>query len=225
MRNVESPLINILVVDDHAVFAQSLAAALNGSPDMHVVGIAHSGVEANAAVAALRPDVTLLDYQLPDVVGTELIRSITAAIPSMQVIVLTASVDERTIVSAMTAGCVGYVTKDQGLDDVLAAVRAVRSGQAVLPPHLLAHVLPGRTQRVPASLTPRETQTLQLLAKGSNNDAIAEAMYVSRNTVRNHVQNLMQKLGAHSRLEAVALARAAGLVNDAPLTPSVINRV
>ena len=216
MRTVESPIIEILVVDDHAVFAQSLAAALNGSPDMRVVGVAHTGAEAISAVAALTPDVTLLDYQLPDVVGNELIRTITDALPSMQIIVLTASVDERTVVSAMTAGCVGYVTKDQGLDDVLAAVRAVRSGQAVLPPHLLAQMLPGHAPHAAAALTPRETQTLQLLAAGSTNDAIAEALYVSRNTVRNHVQNLMQKLGAHSRLEAVAIARAAGLVADMP---------
>ncbi len=225
MRTVPDPVINILVVDDHAVFAQSLAAALNGSPDMHVVGVAHSGAEAKAAVDALQPDVTLLDYQLPDVVGGELIRVITAANPSMQVIVLTASVDERTIVSAMTAGCVGYVTKDQGLDDVLAAVRAVRSGQAVMPTHLLAHMLPGRASTPTVSLTPREAQTLQLLAAGSSNDGIAEALYVSRNTVRNHVQNLLQKLGAHSRLEAVAIARAAGLVDDAPRSGAVTNHV
>jgi DNA-binding NarL/FixJ family response regulator len=216
MLPVETPTIDILVIDDHAVFAQSLAAALNGTPDMHVVGVAHSGTEAIEAARSLRPQIALLDYQIPDVSGNELIRAIAEVVPGVQIIVLTASVDERTVVAAMTAGCVGYVTKDQGLDDVLAAVRAVRSGQAVLPPHLLAHVLPGIAQAKSVSLTPRETQTLQLLAAGCNNDAIAETMYVSRNTVRNHVQNLMQKLGAHSRLEAVAVARDAGLIADGP---------
>ncbi len=216
MITADTEVIDVLVVDDHAVFAQSLAAALKGTPDINVVGVARNGAEALRYIDEYQPGVVLLDYQLPDVVGATLIRSITTQAPATQVIVLTASVAERTIIDAMKAGCAGYVTKDQGLDDVLAAVRAVASGQAVFPRHLLARVVPDDGERARVSLTPRETETLRLLAAGASNESIAATLQVSRNTVRNHVQNVLQKLSAHSRLEAVAIARSRGLLSEMP---------
>ena len=214
MISAPAHTISVLVVDDHAVFAQSLAAALDGSPGIDVIAVANSGSDAVKMTTEFGPDIVLLDLQLPDVSGTELIAEVLAANDATRVVVLTASVDARTARAAVEAGCLGYVTKDQGLDEVLSAVRSVAAGQSVIPSDVLAYVLPLHSRRPTVALTPRELQILELLANGGSNEHIARALGVARNTVRNHVQNLLVKLDAHSRLEAIANARAMKLLAD-----------
>ena len=207
MPGAATQTVTVVVVDDHAVFAQSLAAALNAVNGITVADVAHNGAEAIEKIGAHLPDVVLLDLQLPDVQGVDLIGPILTASPGSRIVVLTASVDARTALVAIDAGCLGYVTKDQGLDEVLAAVRAVAAGQAVVPSNVLTRAIPGRGQSQRPALTRRELEILELLAVGASNEHISEKLGVARNTIRNHVQNLLVKLDAHSRLEAVAIAR------------------
>lgn len=204
---------SVVVVDDHAVFAQSLAAALGAAPGITVVDIAHDGAEACEKVSAHQPDVVLLDLQMPDISGVDLIDKVLALSTGSRIVVLTASVDANTAVAAVEAGCLGYVTKDQGLDDVLGAVRAVAAGKTVIPSNVFMRVVPTKMQPYRPLLTRRELEILELLAVGASNEYISEELGIARNTIRNHVQNLSVKLGAHSKLEAVAIARKYDLLS------------
>jgi DNA-binding NarL/FixJ family response regulator len=207
--------IRVAVVDDHAVFAQSVSAALATFGDVDVVGVGHSGVDALALVERARPDAVLLDYRLGNESGADVIRALCAADPAVKVVVLTASVDERTLADAMDAGCAAYLTKESSLDDVVAALRSTVAGGAVFPPELLRGVLRRRSEsRAATELTARERQVLRLLAEGRSNKAIAAELALSLHTVRNHVQRVLGKLGVHSRLEAVAAAGRAGLFDE-----------
>lgn len=206
-------VIRVVVIDDHAVFAESISTALAAFPDVEVVGVGHSRADAVALVGSAEPDAVLLDYRLADASGADVIRSLHEVVPELTIVVLTAAVDERTLAEAMDAGCSAYVTKDQSLDAVIGALRSAVAGRAVFPPDLLRAVLRRRTQRqVEWDLSPRELEVLALLAEGLTNKAIAARLVLSLHTVRNHVQNILGKLGAHTRLEAVAIATRAGLL-------------
>lgn len=210
-------LISVLVVDDHPVFAQSLRAALETVDTMRVVGVAHSAEDALQEAARSQPGVILLDYRLPDAGGGRLIEQLQVVAPGTRVVVLTASADDHTLIDAIESGCASFLTKDQTLEDVVMAVQSAAIGEAVIPPALLARVLPRLRRRggPSSALTPREREVLELLAAGVPSNEIAERLFVSRNTVRNHVQNVLTKLGAHSRLEAVAIGIREGLVTRA----------
>jgi DNA-binding NarL/FixJ family response regulator len=205
----------VLLVDDHQLFASSLKVVLDNEPDLAVVGIAGTLEGARAAIASTAPDVVLLDVRLPDGDGVDAIERLRAIRPSVQVVMLTATTSEAVLVQAVEHGASGFISKTGTLDEVLAAVRAAASGEAVISPALLARLLP-RLSRQPrhvgADLTPRETEMLGLLAEGLSNAAIAERLTVSVFTVRNHVTNLSAKLGAHSKLEALAIAVREGLL-------------
>ncbi|GAA1479087.1 response regulator transcription factor [Nocardioides aestuarii] len=211
--------VRVLIVDDHEVLASSLAQALDIEPDLQVVGRAGSLSAAEAMITSTMPDVLLLDHRLPDGDGVGAIPRLRALRPRMAVVVLTASTAEHVLVSAIESGASGFVSKTRGLPELVSAVRAAAAGEAVVSPEMLSRLLP-RLQRQRnrgnghQALTEREREVLSLVAEGLTNAAIAERLVVSVHTVRNHVANLSAKLGASSKLEALAIAVREGLLPD-----------
>ena len=213
----QTSIIRVLIVDDHEVLASSLAKTLDTEPDLLSVGVAGSLKQAAELIRTTAPDVLLLDHRLPDGDGVAAIGRLRELRPSMAVIVLTASPSEHLMVSAVEAGVSGFLSKTRSLAEVTSAVRAAAVGEAVISPEMLARLLPrlGGTGRVgAATLTEREREILGLIAQGLSNAAIAERLVVSVNTVRNHVANLLAKLGARSKLEALSIAIREGLLPD-----------
>ncbi len=205
----------MLVVDDHQMFASSLAHALQSEPDLLVVGQATSISEAQKLVASTAPDVVLLDHRLPDGDGVSAIAELRGIRSSAQIVMLTAATSDRVLVAAMEAGAAGFIAKTQRLDDVIDGVRAAAQGESVVSAKLLTRLLPRlhRQSGGGAELTEREREILDLLAKGMSNADIAQQLTISVHTVRNHVANLSAKLGAHSKLEVLAIAVREGLVD------------
>ncbi len=203
----------VLLVDDHQLLTDSLARLLATEVDIEVVGIAGSVAEAKQ-LARQRMDVVLMDYRLPDGTGAEATRAIKARWPSARVVMLTAVQDDETVLESIQAGADGYLTKDRAVEEVVAAVRAARAGETLLP----RSVIIGIAQRVadaqerhserPAiePLTPRELEVLRAMAGGLAMPDICDHLVISRNTLRTHVQNIMNKLHVHSKLEAVTVA-------------------
>jgi two-component system response regulator DevR len=211
------PSIRVLIVDDHEVLAGSLAHVLDAEADLVCVGVATTLVKARQLIATTSPDVLLLDHRLPDGDGVEAIGELRELRPSLQVVVLTASGADHVLVQAIEAGAAGFLSKTRRLGEVTAAVRAAAAGEALISPELLARLLP-RLSRTTGhrlqDLTEREREVLGLLSEGLSNAAIAERLVVSVHTVRNHVANLSNKLGAHSKLEALSIAVREGLLPD-----------
>lgn len=207
--------VRVMVVDDHQMFAQGLMKVLGEEPDIEVVGTA-SGVEEARRLARLHhPDVILMDFDLPDGDGAKATELIRGERPETKVVMLTSFTDEAVLVAAIEAGCSGYVTKHKAVEEVARAVRAADAGEALISPSMLARLLPKlrRSYRgLGSDLTPREIELLRLLAEGLPNRAIAERLLISLHTVRNHVQNILTKLQAHSKLEAVAVAVREGVI-------------
>ncbi len=212
--DIDSP-VRVLIVDDHEVLAASLAMVLEAEPDLKSVGVAGTLEKARSMVVSTTPDVILLDHRLPDGDGVAAIGELRRLRPSAQVVVLTASAADHVLVAAIEAGASGFVSKTRSLDELTSAVRAAATGEAVISPEMLARLLP-RLQRSGRArhndLTEREREVLGLLADGLSNAAIAERLFVSVHTVRNHIANLSAKLGAHSKLEALSIAVRDGLL-------------
>ena len=210
--------VRLLVVDDHPLFRDGVVAALLTAPDVEVVGEAGDVASATAAAAELRPDVVLMDLQLPDGSGTDATRAVLATDPAVRVLVMTMSDDDEAVVAAMRAGARGYVIKGTGRDDVLHAVRTVAAGGAVFSPAVADRLggLFASRAAVPGqvafpSLTAREQEVLDLVARGYDNRRIARELFLSDKTVRNHVSNVLTKLEVTDRAEAARRARNAGL--------------
>ena len=211
--------IRVLVVDDHRFLAEALSSALSAEPDMEVVGIASSVAQVSEMVDA-PIDVVLMDYVLGDGTGAQAARIVKAAQPSTAIVMLTALSDDETILESIQAGADGYLTKDRALDDVVGAVRAANAREILLPRSVIleiAHRVASARDRKPEpppyeALTPRELEVLRALAEGLDSPTICERLDIAPNTVRTHVQNIMGKLGTHSKLEAVAFALRQGLV-------------
>ena len=209
--------IRVLIVDDHEVLASALAQALDSEPDIVSAGVAGTLAQAIEMIPTTAPDVLLLDHRLPDGDGVDAVGQLRVLRPSMAVIVLTASAAEHVMVAAIEAGVSGFLSKTRSLGEVTSAVRAAAAGEAVISPEMLARLLPrlnrsGRAGR--DTLTEREREVLGLLSEGLTNAAIADRLFVSVNTVRNHVANLSSKLGARSKLEALSIAVREGLLPD-----------
>ena len=207
--------IRVVIVEDHRMFAQALSAALDEADDIAVtaaVGTTREGIEA---AHTTQPDVVLMDYRLPDGDGVEAARRIKAAHPDIKVVMLTAASDDSVLSQAIQAGCSGYLTKDHTVDELVLAVRAAYNGEALISPAMLSRLLERLSDRSRpgADLTSRETEVLRLLAEGLSNQAIAAQLDIRLATVRNHVQSVIEKLHAHSKLEAVAVAMRMGLIN------------
>jgi DNA-binding NarL/FixJ family response regulator len=214
-------MIRILVVDDHPIFRDAVADLLATVPDMKVVGIAGTADQAGAAAAANPPDVVLMDIHLPGANGVEATRSVLALVPSTAVLALTMVDDDDMVLAALAAGARGYLLKDATADEVIAAVRVVAAGGAVLGARIATRLLgPGTSGlrlsahttanaiAVPGEeLTAREREVLEHLAKGASNRQIARELGVSLKTVQNHVSRILDKLQAADRTQAVLRAR------------------
>jgi two-component system response regulator DevR len=207
--------VRVLIVDDHEGLATSLARAFDAEPDLTSVGVAGSIARAKVMITSTAPDVLLLDHRLPDGDGVSSIGELSALRPTMKIVILTASVGDHVLVTAMESGASGFLSKTRGLDEVTAAVRAAAAGEAVVSPELLARLLPKLSRTSGAhldELTEREREVLSLVAEGLTNSVIADRLFVSVHTVRNHITNLSNKLGAHSKLEALSIAVREGLL-------------
>ena len=210
--------IRTLIVDDHALFRRGLEIVLVTEPDIEVVGQAGDGAEAIDKASEFVPDVVLMDVKMPRSSGIEACRAIKAAVPSAKIIILTMSDEEEDLFEAIRAGASGYLLKDIPLDDLAEAVRSVHGGQSLISPSMAGKLLTEFAtlakreaeeppQQVPApKLTDREMQVLKLVARGMNNRDIAKELFISDNTVKNHVRNILEKLQIHSRMEAVMVA-------------------
>ena len=215
MQPQAAAAVRVAIVDDHAVLASSLGMVLDAEPDLESVGTAATLEKARSLLATSSPDVVLIDHRLPDGDGVAAIGELREVAPEARFVVLTASTADAVLVAAIEAGASGFVSKTRDLGDVTSAVRAAAAGESVISPEMLARLLPRlrATEPLPHdSLTDRERQVLTLLAEGLSNAAIAERLVVSVHTVRNHVANLSAKLGAHSKLEALAIAVREGLL-------------
>jgi DNA-binding NarL/FixJ family response regulator len=204
--------IAVLVVDDHAMVAEAIVSTLGEQPDMRVVGLAHTVGDALVAAAGTRPDVVVMDYRLPDGDGIDATRRLRAECPQAVVVLLTGFADDATFLRALEAGCVGMVAKEHSVDELVAAVRAAAVGLPVGQRSTQKSGTDRVAPRPPFDLTVREREVLQLLADGVSTDAIARRLVLSLHTVRNHIRNVLGKMGAHSRLEAVSLAMQHGIV-------------
>lgn len=210
----------VLVADDQTVVREGLITLLGTMPGIEVVGGAADGEEAVALVATMRPAVVLMDLRMPRMDGVEATRCIRAEYPDTQVVVLTTYADDESIVSALRAGAIGYLTKDAGRDHIARALEAAVSGQAVLDPAVQARLvdvatLPaaaGSNQTPPDGLTEREAEVLRLIAAGRSNAEIAGELFVGEATVKTHVNRIFAKTGSRDRSQAVAYAHRNGLV-------------
>jgi DNA-binding NarL/FixJ family response regulator len=214
--------ITVAIVEDHVMVAEALMAALGQEADLEVVGSATSVAGGIDLVADTNPDVVLVDFALPDGDGTEATAAIREQCPSAKVVMLTGSGDSDTVARAIEAGVSGFLVKSQSIGRVVDAVRRVHDGEALFSHGMLRQAVERMGQPRAGDnygLTDRELEVLQLLATGLSTDDIAGKLVVSIHTVRNHIRNLLAKLGAHSRVEAVAIATRDGLLGRNPGAP------
>ena len=207
-----------MIVDDHALFRRGLEMVLMTEPDIEMVGEAGDGAEAVEKAGDALPDVVLMDIRMPRSSGIEACRALKDVVPSARIVMLTNSDEEEDLFAAIRAGASGYLLKDIPLDEVAGTVRAVHGGQSLINPSMAAKLLaefaslaradvPERPRQLSAPrLTDREMQVLKLIARGLNNRDIAKELFISENTVKNHVRNILEKLQIHSRMEAVMFA-------------------
>ena len=207
--------IRVLVVDDHALFRRGLEMVLAQESDIEVVGEAGDGAEAVDKAADLLPDVVLMDVRMPRRSGIEACTAIKDVTPTTRIIMLTISDEENDLYDAIKAGATGYLLKEISIDEVATAIRAVAGGQSLISPAMASKLLTefatlvkrDDRQQVPAPrLTDRELEVLRLVARGLNNKDVAKQLFISENTVTNHVRNILEKLQLHSRMEAVVYA-------------------
>ncbi len=205
--------IRILIVEDQRIVREGLIALFEDEPDLEIIGEAANGAEAQELYARLRPDVVLMDLQMPVVDGAEATRRIKAAWPAARILVLTTYATDEFIFTALRAGAQGYLLKDASADELVAAVRAVHQGQTQLSPAVAARLVAGVGGGVAEPLTPRELEVLGLIGAGLSNGEIAERLVIAPRTAKVHVQNILAKLGAGNRTEAVSLAVRQGIIS------------
>nr|WP_290228563.1 response regulator transcription factor [Trichocoleus desertorum] len=222
-------MIRVLLVDDQSILRQGLKALLELEPDLDIVGDASNGQVAIQQVEALQPDVVLMDVRMPVMDGVAATRSICQRFPTIKVLVLTTFDDDEYIAEAMRVGAIGYLLKDTPSEELAAAIRAVHKGYAQFGPGIFQKVLshmgskPVAIASSPAEqlppglneLTPREREVLRLIAAGSNNREIAQTLFISEGTVKNHVTNILNRLNLRDRTQAAIFANAyLTLLND-----------
>jgi DNA-binding NarL/FixJ family response regulator len=205
----------VVIVDDHGLFAQLLAMALNAEQDLTCIGQAHSVAAGKAMVEALQPDLVVMDVQLGDGDGIDAAAELTAKHPDLRVVVLTAYVEPRLLQRAAAANACALLPKDGELNGMLHTLRTAQRGGFAVHPELLRRLVSAQEPAAfqPPALTRREQDVLQLLAAGVEVRLIAREVGISVHTCRGYVKSLLAKLGAHSQLEAVAIAMRHGLVH------------
>ncbi len=211
----QEPL-RVLIVDDHALFRRGLEMVLDREPDIDVVGEAIDGHQALDRAQELMPDVVLMDVRMPKRSGIEATEAIKELMPHVKILMLTISDEEADLYDAIKAGASGYLLKEISTEEVAGAIRSVWAGQSRISPSMASKLLTefaAMTRRAderehlpPPKLTEREMEVLKLVAKGLNNRDIAKDLFISENTVKNHIRNILEKLQLHSRMEAVVYA-------------------
>lgn len=225
-------MIRILLVDDQRLMREGMRTLLSLEPDLEVVGEACNGEQALRDALSLRPDVVLLDIRMPGMNGVEVTRRVRQALPQTRVLILTTFDDDDLVREALLEGAAGYLTKDLPAEEIADAIRKVQTGGVVIPPPIAAKVvaelsrrrppppagIPTGTptgtpadQEPPAQLTEREREVLRLLAQGYSNKEIAETLYITEGTAKNHVSSIIDKLGLRDRTQAALWAVRRGL--------------
>lgn len=213
--------IRLLLADDHAVVRSGLRLLLESQPDMFIIGEAENGTEAIRRVAELRPDVVLMDIEMPGMNGIDATRRIKIESPATAVVALTMYEDDQYFFEMLRAGASGYVPKRAAPDELVSAIRAVSRGEVFLYPSLAGRLVQDYLQRreveeqePPADdLTPREQEVLTLIAQGLSNGEIADQLFISAKTVDRHRENIMRKLNLHNRVDLVKYALRKGLID------------
>jgi len=211
---IEAKTIRVLIVDDERLFAELLRVALSSASGIEVLDVVHDVQTAVRRMTEVRPDVVLADYHLPDGTGSDIARTVRATLPDTSVLILTGDPSVATLSDVARSGAVGHLTKDRPFEEVVEGVRAAAIGEILFAPSELQRLLLERETR-PRPLEPltaRELEVLQLLAEGSSTAQASERLGISTATLRAHVQAILRKLGAHSRLEAVAEAARLGVI-------------
>jgi len=206
-------MIRILIVDDHPVVREGLMAVLEGIPDIRVVGTAQSAEEALAAMKTVRPDIVLLDLELPGMSGIDAIPRVIAGGDHVRVIVLTAYDTEERVLGAIRAGAGGYLLKGAAAAEIVHAIRAVREGGSYLTPRVATQVMAQVVSRGRSGvLSEREREVLRLIAQGQSNKQIGRQLSITERTVKFHVTSIFNKLGTDNRAQAIAVAARRGLL-------------
>jgi DNA-binding NarL/FixJ family response regulator len=214
--------IRVFLADDHALFRDGLAGIITSQPDMEVIGEASDGLEAIIKARELKPDLILMDIQMPGCDGLEATRQIVKDLPEVTIIMLTIREDNEKVFEAIKLGAQGYLLKNIRSREMLKMMRGALKGQAAIPPDIAGHVLEEfrrLSRKIPpdfdpdiTSLTQRETEVLALAAEGMTDKEIAEALTISLHTVKSHMRNILSKLQVSSRRDAARLAKHKGLL-------------
>jgi DNA-binding NarL/FixJ family response regulator len=216
-------MIKVLIVDDQHLIRQGLRTLLELEPDLEIVGEAENGKEAIKLVAELKPEVVLMDVRMPIMDGVAAALEIQTQYQQVKVLFLTTFDDEQYITSALKNGAMGYLLKDTPSEELAVAIRAVHKGYTQLGPGIIKKILtqfpptnatPTQPPSVITELTPRETEVLHLIAHGANNREIAQKLYISEGTVKNHVTNILNRLELRDRTQAAIFAKEWGIGNN-----------
>jgi DNA-binding NarL/FixJ family response regulator len=215
--------IRVLVADDHALFRRGLQMVLETEADIEVIGEAADGIEALGRAEELLPDVILMDVRMPRQSGIEACLAIKELVPSTRIVMLTISDEEADLFEAIRAGANGYLLKDVPGDEIAAGIRAIHTGHSLISPSMASKLLAEfasisrRQEEIPnphaPKLTSREVEVLKLVARGHSNREIGSKLFISENTVKNHVRNILEKLQLHTRMEAAMYAVRQNIVD------------
>ena len=208
--------ITVVIADDHALFRRGLTMVLESEPDIEVVGEANDGHEAVTLAEKYMPDLVLMDVRMPGRGGIDAAQAIKDAVPHTKILMLTISDEEEDLYDAIKVGASGYLLKEISIEEVADSIRQVHAGQSLISPSMASKLLTEfaamarkdeeKAQMPTPRLTDREMEVLTLVAQGLNNRDIAKELFISENTVKNHVRNILEKLHLHSRMEAVVYA-------------------
>lgn len=213
----------VLIVDDHILFREGLAGLLRSQPDIEVVGECGTMAESIEQALQVKPEIILMDYSLPDGTGLDATRAILTDLPQTQIIFLTVHDNDERMIAAIRSGAKGYLLKNLSVSKLLASLRALERGEAAISRTMMARVLeefalstpPPNPESSPlVGLTSREIEVLQELADGITNQEIASRLFISENTVKNHIHNILEKLNINNRREAIDFARKNGLSSN-----------